>query len=235
VPPTKTAPVVNHLLAALPRKDRARFVAGCEPVELKFAQTLAEPGVRIRNVYFPTDSIIALITPMDGRASLETGLVGNEGMFGIPLLLGVNVSPVHALVKGAGPALRMKTAGFRRELGRSPALQRGLKRYAYVIMGQLAQAAVCTRFHVLEERLARWLLTMQDRAHSDAFHVTHESLASTLGVRRVGITKAASSLQDHKLITYSRGDVTILDRSGLEDASCGCYETDNATYTRTMG
>lgn len=235
MPHTEPVPAVNRLLAALPRKDRERFVAGCEPVELRFAEILVEPGARIRHAYFPTESFISLLATIDGGQRLEVALVGDEGMLGIPLILGVDVSPLRALVQGAGPALRMSAAQFRRELGLSPALQRVLKRYLYVTLGQLAQAAACNRFHMIEARLARWLLMTQDRAHAHEFHVTHEFLASMLGVRRVGVTRAATALQKRKLIGYARGDVTVLDRGALEAAACSCYEADKAIYDRTMG
>lgn len=235
MPLAKTVPAANLLLVALSRKDRQHFLAGCTPVELEFGEILAEPGEHMRYVYFPTESFISLVTPISSNASLEVGLVGNEGMLGISFILGVDVSPLRAVVQGEGPALRMKTAPFRRELEQNLALQRELKRYLYVMVNQLAQTAACTHFHVVEERLARWLLMTQDRAHSDSFHVTHEFLAYMLGVRRVGVTKAATALQNRKLIRYSRGDIRILDRSGLEAASCGCYAADRASYARMMG
>lgn len=231
---TKSTPAANRLLAALPRKERQSFPAGCEPVQLEFAEVLVEAGERIRYVYFPTESFISLVTPIDGNASLEVGMVGDEGMLGIDLILGVNVSPVLALVQGAGPALRMDAETFLSELGMIPELQRLLKLYLYVVMRQFAQTAACTHFHVVEARLARWLLMTQDRAHSDELHVTQEFLAYMLGVRRVGVTKAATALQNRKLISYSRGEITILDRGGLEAASCGCYEADQASYARIM-
>lgn len=236
MPPTKPMAAENRLLAVLPRKDRRRLLGDSTPVELIFAEVLAEPGERIRYAYFPTQSFISLVTPVtDDCAGLEVGLVGDEGMLGLPLILGVDLSPLHAVVQGAGLALRMDVAKFRHEFGLSSALQRTLKRYLYVTMRQFAQTTACTRYHVVEERLARWLLMTHDRAHSDTFHVTHEFLAYMLGVRRVGVTNAATSLQRRKLIRYSRGEVTVLDRSGLEVASCGCYDADNATYVRIMG
>jgi CRP-like cAMP-binding protein len=233
MPPTQAA-VGNRLLAALPQIDRQRLVAGCEPVELAFGEILAEAGEHIRHVFFPTESFISLTTPPETGASLEVGLIGNEGMLGISLILGVGTSPLRALVQGEGTALRMKTAAFRSGLAQSRVLQRDLKRYLYVVMSQIAQTAACTHFHLVEARLARWLLMTHDRAHSDGFHVTQEFLAFMLGVRRVGVTKAAGSLQRRKLISYRRGDITILDRRGLESASCGCYAADRATYARIM-
>jgi CRP-like cAMP-binding protein len=230
----KRALASNRLLTSLPPKDQQRFLADCTPVELVLAEVLTEPGERISHVYFPTESIISLVTPIDGHASLEVGLVGDEGMLGISFILGEDVSLLHTLVQGAGTALRMDAAAFRHQLEQSSALQRVLKRYLYVLMSQLAQTAACTHFHLVEARLARWLLMTQDRAHSDSFHVTHEFLAYMLGVRRVGITRAAGSLQKQNLIRYSRGDITILDRSGLKAASCGCYAADVATYDRVM-
>jgi CRP-like cAMP-binding protein len=232
---TPTVPIVNRLIDALPRTDRQRFVASCTPVELGFAEVLAEPDDRIRHVYFPTRSLISLVTAIDHGANLEVGMVGNEGMLGIPLIFGVDASGLRSIVQGAGTALRMEARQFRRELAQSPALLHLLQLYVYVVLSQLAQTAACTRFHVVEARLARWLLMTQDRAHSERFHVTHEFLAFMLGVRRVGVTKAATALQTARLIRYHRGNVVVLDRAGLEAASCGCYAADKATYARVMG
>jgi CRP-like cAMP-binding protein len=235
VPFTPAVPATNRLLAGLPDRDRQRVSASGQSVELALAEVLGNPGDPVHHVYFPTDGVISLVMPIDGGANLEVGLIGNEGMLGITLTLDVDVSPFHAVVQGAGPALRIAAPAFLHQLGRSPALQRALKRYLYVSMSQLAQTAACTRFHVVEERLARWLLMTQDRAHCDTFHLTHVFMAYMLGVRRVGITKAANSLQKHNLIRYHRGEITILDRIGLEAASCGCYRAAEETYARILG
>jgi len=226
----------NQLLAALPSKDRARLLASGEDVELEFGKTLIEPGGRIRHVYFPTDgSYISFLTPVDSGTGLEVGLVGNEGMCGVSVLLGSELSPLRALVQGSGSALRLSAAAFKREVKDSPALQRQLNRYLYVLMTQLAQSAACTRFHLIEARLARWLLMTQDRAHSGQFHITHAFLAGMLGVRRASVTEAANALQARRLITYKRGNITVLNRRGLEGAACACYGADQKVYRTMLG
>jgi CRP-like cAMP-binding protein len=226
---------MNHLLDVLPAGELRRMLDGCERVELAFAEVLYTPGERLRHVYFPIGSFISMIMTAGDSASLEVGLIGSEGMFGFPLALGVDVSPVRAVVQGAGSSLRMEATFFCRELERSQALQGGINRYVYVQLSQLAQTAACTRFHVVEARLARWLLMTQDRAHADTFRITHDFLAFMLGVRRVGVTEAASSLQKRRLIHYSRGDITVLDRRGLKAASCGCYKADCESYAQMFG
>ena len=225
-------PVVNRLLGSLPRQARQRMLERCEPVELVFGTILSEPGEHIRHVYFPTTSFISLIAALEDQASLEVGLIGSEGMHGVSLALGVDTSPMRALVQGSGSAVRMSAAVFRGELEHGPALRRHLDRYIYVLLAQLAQTAACTCFHVLEARLARWLLMTHDRAHADHFYLTHALLSDMLGVRRSGVTRAAGELQRKKLIHYSRGDVTVLDRRGLEKASCECYAAVIADYER---
>jgi CRP-like cAMP-binding protein len=225
----------NQLIALLPRRDRMRLVAISESVQLELGTLLCEPGGPTRHVYFPNDAFISLVTAIEGEPGVEVGMVGREGMLGAQLVLGVGAIPLHALVQGAGSARRIAAAPFRRELAVSKALQRALNRYLYVLIGQLATSAACTRFHSVGPRLARWLLMTQDRAHADSFHLTHEFLAHMLGVRRVGITGAAGDLQRRGLIGYHRGEITVLDRGGLEGAACGCYAADRQAYDRMLG
>jgi CRP-like cAMP-binding protein len=228
----KREAATNRLLAGLPARDHDRFLGGCEPVQLAFGEILAEPGENFRDVYFPTSSFISLVLKVNDESSLEVALVGNEGMLGAPLALGIEAKQLHAVVQGPGLAWRMSATRFQRELASSQTLRRAIHRYLFVSVSQLEQTAGCNRFHVVEQRLARYLLMTADRSHSDRFHITHEFLAYMLGVRRVGVTRAASALRTRKLIRYARGDVTILDRKRLIGASCGCYGTDLATYER---
>lgn len=232
--PKASAPT-NRLLDALPGRRRRQFLADCERVELDFAQPLYEPGMLIRHVYFPVDGFISLVTSVDDNVQLEVGLVGNEGMLGVSLVLGVDVSSGHAVVQGPGSALRMDAAPFRRHCKDGAALRGNLHRYVHVQIAQLAQMTACTHYHRVEARLARWLLMTRDRANGDHFHLTHEYLAFMLGVRRVGITQAASALQRRGLVSYKRGDISILDGAGLEEASCGCYGAAKRMYDKTMG
>ena len=228
-------PIANRLIARLSAKDRDRLLRGCEKVDLVFGDVLAEPGEAVGHVLFPTGSFISLLAPMGGPSILEVALAGSEGMYGVSVALGAESSQVQAVVQGAGSAWRLSSAAFRRELAQLPRLRSSIDLYIHVLMGQLVRSAGCNRFHVVEQRVARWLLMTADRTHTATFRMTHELLAHMLGVRRVGVTEAASALQAARLIKYTRGVVTILDRPGLERASCSCYRTDLDTYERYFG
>lgn len=215
-------PIANRLLAALPRAEYQRLLANLVPVTLTFGEVLYEPGDPIKYVYFPNDSHVSLLTQVDRHHALEVGLVGYEGMVGIGLALGIGMSSVRALVQGTGTAMRMKAAPFRKEFRQSLSLQREAHLYTHALMAQVAQTAACNRFHLVEARLVRWLLMTRDRVCSDHFRLTHEFLGHMLGVRRVGVTKAARALKQRKLIDYSRGNISIINGRGLEAASCSC-------------
>ena len=230
----RTATITNQLLDRMPERDRAPFIDACERVDLELGKVLDQPGATIRHVYFPLGGFVSLLAPIDRAEALEVALAGNEGLYGLPAAFGIKVSPVRGIVQGAGSAYRMEPAVFRSRLARVPALRASVDRYSHVVIRQLMQAAGCNRFHVVEQRLARWLLMTADRAHSPILRITHEFLAYMLGVRRVGITEAAGALQRAGLIRYSRGILNILDRKGLERAACACYRTDLDTYARAL-
>ena len=214
----------NRLLAALPAREYERLLAGFEPVKLTSGEVLYEPGEQMRHVYFPSDCVVSLLTVVEGDRALEVGLVGREGMVGSRLALGFTTASVRALVQGTGTAVRIKSARFLREFHQSPALQRALLHFTDTLMNQVTQTAACNRFHLVEARLARLLLMTHERLPSGEFHLTQEFIADMLGVRRAGVTAAASALQRRKLIRYRRGTIEILDQQGLEASSCSCYQ-----------
>lgn len=221
--PVKPHVAANGLLASLPRRDFLRLLSGMEPVTLALGEMLLESGQPIRHVYFPNDAVISLISLVDGRLSLEVAPVGREGMLGIPLALGGDVSSLRALVMVGGTAMRMEAARFLREFVRCIPLQRKLFLYTHMLMIKITQTTACSRFHVVETRLACRLLMIRDHLQSERFQLTQECLAHMLGVRRVGVTNAAYALKQAKLINYSRGNIVILNGRGLEAASCSCY------------
>jgi CRP-like cAMP-binding protein len=221
--PPHDSQVLNQLLSALPAEELVDLLPKMELVEVVPGAVLYETRRPMRHVYFPDDAVVSLLAVAEGRMTLEVGLVGREGMLGATVALGHETSQVRALVQREGQLRRMDSADFRTEFARNAHLQRVLYRYTDTLLAQAIQIAVCSRFHVLEARLARSLLVTRDRMQSDKFHVTHEFLAHALGVRRVGVTKAASALQQQGLINYSRGNIEILDPKRLEAVSCQCY------------
>jgi len=214
---------VNRLLATLPKNEYKRLLPELKTVDLPFGEVLYRSGEAIKYVYFPNDSIISLIAELSETSSLEVGMVGNEGMAGLAVFMGVGFSATLALVQGAGTAMRMTSAAVRTEANRFGSLHRLLHRYSHSLLTQVSQSSACNRFHLVDARLARWLLMTNDRLGMKEFPLTQDFLSTMLGVRREGVSKAAGVLQANKLIRYSRGMITILNRRGLEANSCKCY------------
>lgn len=226
----RAPPTTNHLLAALPKDEYQRLLPKLQPFPLVFGEVIYQTGDVIRNVYFPTSGIISLLAAVEDRATLEVGIVGREGMVGLPAFMGVKTSGNRAVVQGAGSAMRMKAAAFRKECDNGGSLTRLLRRYSHSRLTQIAQGAACNRFHPIDARLARWLLTTRDRMGADEFQLTQEFMSNMLGVRREGVNKAAGALQEQNLISYSRGNLLIEDRVGLQAIACNCYGIIKAEY-----
>lgn len=218
-----SAPVLNRLLFALPKKEYRRLLPELEQVTMPFAEVIYETGALIRHVYFPNDSVVSLLAEVADRSALEVGIVGREGVAGLSVFMGVDASPYRAIVQGAGTAMRMKASALRRESGRAGPLHHLLHLYTHSLLTQVSRSAACNRFHVVDSRLARWLLMSGDRLGADEFLLTQDFISTMLGVRREGVSKAAGVLQENGLINYSRGHIKILDRAGLEAVSCECY------------
>jgi CRP-like cAMP-binding protein len=226
-------PGINRMLARLPPRDRVAIQRLAEAIELTPGTILSEPDQAFGHVYFPTSGFISLAVTLGEHPPLQIGLTGNEGMLGATMALDIGTLPLRSVVQGPGAALRISTARFRLALRSHPALMRSLRHYLYSLMRQIAQTTACTRFHQVDKRLARWLLMTHDRVETDHFHLTHQMLADMLGVRRSGITIAAGALQQRRLIGYTRGEIRILDRKGLEAMSCECYRAiDSNDYGR---
>ncbi len=217
-------PIANRVLAALPQRQYEQIQPHLQFTELHFGDILVEADAQMDYVYFPGNCLISLLTLVDKHEALEVGMVGREGLLGTNLTMGVDTSPMRALVQGSGTAMRMRAKPFLAAFRRGQVLQREVLRYTYILMRQIAQSAACNRFHLIEARLARWLLMTRDRVGSDHFHLTHDFLSDMLGVRRVGVTNAAHALKQQGLIDYSRGNIEIIRSEELEAVACSCYK-----------
>lgn len=227
--------VYNKLLATLSQEEYERLLPNMEHMPLPYKQIIYGPNEPIKHVYFPKSGIISLLTVLGDGGTVEVATVGNEGMIGIPLLLGVDQTPAETIVQVPGECLRMKVDVFRKEVFPGSPLHNLLLRYTQALINQIAQTAACNRLHSVEERACRWLLLSHDRVDSDQFPITQEFLAQMLGVRRASVSVVAAILQKAGLIRYHRGNMTILDRQGLEDGSCECYQVLKQEYTRLLG
>jgi CRP-like cAMP-binding protein len=231
----KDSALMNHLLAALPAEEFARLSPNLEPVTLSLGQVIYESGEQLEHVFFPTTAIISLLYIMENGSTAEIGMAGNDGMVGIALFMGGSTTPNRAVVQSAGNAFRLKAKALRFEFHLSGEFQNILLRYTQYLMTQISQTAVCNRLHSVEQQLCRWLLINHDLLQSNKLIMTHDLIANMLGVRREGVSIAAGHLQKLKLIKYVRGTITMLDRDGLENAACECYQVVKEEYDRLMG
>lgn len=223
MPKETPAKIPNRILASLPIKEYKRLLPHLKQVEMPLGDVLYQTDENIRYVYFPSASVVSLVTHMQDGASVEVGLIGRDGMVGISVVLGDGISPNQAIVQIADGAMRITVSALKKELKLGGHLQTLLLRYAQAMLKQVSQTAACNRTHHIGERLARWMLLCQDRTQTDELRLTQEFIAEMLGTRRAGVSEAAIILQNAGLIRYVRGHITILDRQGLEDFACECY------------
>jgi CRP-like cAMP-binding protein len=222
----------NHLLAALSEEEITRLGPDLQPVSLMLGQVIYESGEQMEYVYFPTTAIISLLYIMENGATAEIGVVGNDGLVGIALFMGGDTTPNRAVVQSAGRAFKMRAQVLKGEFLRAGRFHNLMLRYTQALITQISQTAVCNRLHSVDQQLCRWLLLSHDRLPSDRLIMTHDLIANMLGVRREGVTHAAKRLQDAGYISYVRGDMTILDRKGLEENACECYQVVRNEYDR---
>lgn len=224
----------NRLLASMSAVDSERWKACLEPVALPLGHVLHESGIALTHAYFPTSAIVSLLYLSGNGDTGGIAVIGNEGVVGIPLIMGGGSTPSRAVVQTAGDGLRIPAAAFREEFARSDSVRRTLLLYTQALIAQVAQTAACNRHHTIHQQLCRWLLISLDRLRSDEIVVTQELIAQTLGVRREGVTEAALTLQRAGLIRYRRGRIVVLDRPQLEQRSCECYATVKLEYERLL-
>jgi CRP-like cAMP-binding protein len=228
-------PPANRLLGLLPRRDYERLRPHLQPMPLDYRQSLYRAHKPIGFVYFIETGVGSLVNTMANGQAAEVGTIGNEGMVGLPLVLGDNRAPTSVYVQVPGSGLRMKATLFEKELERSASMRAVMLRYTHAFFNQVAQSAACNQFHSIQQRCCRWLLMTHDRMQSDHFLLTQEFLAMMLGVQRTGVTAAAGALQRAGLIRYNRGNVTIIDRRGLKQRSCECYGISKSEFDRLLG
>lgn len=226
--------VKNSLLSRLPARESQALISRCDTVELPFGTIVCEGGQKFTNVWFPLGGFVSVVVVIDAHPPLEMGMIGNEGVVGASLLLGLRDVGLSCRVQGHGEFLRMSAVQFERELAASTALRLIVGRYLFVLSVQLSRLSGCTHFHEVDARLARWLLMTHDRSHADHFHLTHQFLGDMLGVRRSGISTAAAIMQAQGMIEYSRGDIRVLDRAALETMACSCYSAVIKEYRRVF-
>lgn len=214
----------NRLLAAIPKTEFKALSAKMDYVPLAFGEPIYEPGEEIKRIYFPETGIISLLSAVDKDSTLEVGIVGSEGLAGVAVFLGVATSPNRAIVQGSGTALTMPPRAFLAACKSSDKLSHAVRRYIHSLLTQISQSAVCNRYHLIDDRLARWLLMTHDRMRTDEFQITQDFLSNMLGVRREAVSKAAGHLQRKGTIAYRRGNLSVLNRPALEAAACPCYK-----------
>ena len=229
-----SSPRQNHLLDALLENEYDRLYPNLDLVTLQLGEVLYESGEQLHHVYFPTTAIISLLYVMEDGASAEIAIVGNEGILGISLFMGGETTPSRAVVQSAGFGYRLQSSLIKSEFNRAGPVQRLLLRYTQALITQMAQTAVCNRHHTVEQQLCRWLLLSLDRLASNELAMTQELIANMLGVRREGVTEAASKLQKAGLIHYTRGKITVIDRPKLELRCCECYEVVKLEFDRLL-
>ena len=228
------APMSSRLLAALPAAEWKPLHPHLERISLQAGRVLYEPGILIESVYFPCNCVVSLLNPLLENEAIEVATVGNEGMVGMPLLLGRERDAMRATVQVPGEALRLSAVALTKQVPENPVLRERLHRYAYALLLQIAQIAACYRLHALEARLCCWLLITHNRVGSGQFYITQEFLAQMLGVRRPTLNAAATMLQQAGLIRYSRGKITVVDAAGLESGSCACYHIFNEQFAQVL-